>query len=159
VFLSIAREKYGIESRDEIRQKLTWEQYRDLHVEAARRIRDMAEKSIVVLDTHALVALPTGFMPGFPFFVLKELPVSAWVLIEASAEEIRSRRARDAGARERGEGLEANIELHQSLNRMAAVAYAVIAGGTVYIIKNREGKADEAARELAEVIKKCSGSS
>ena len=157
IFLRIARERFGIENRDEIRERLTWREYRELHEPAADELRRMAERGTVVVDTHALVALPTGFMPGFPLFVLQRLPVCAWVLVEADPAEIAGRRARDSGERERGKGLEANIALHQEMNRVAAVVYSVIAGGSVYIVKNREGKADEASRELAEVIKLCGG--
>ncbi len=155
IFLDVARERYGIESRDEIRKRLSWEEYKELHKEAAKRIVEMGKNELVVLDTHALVVLPTGFMPGFPRFVLEMLPVSAWVLVEASPEEIAGRRARDAGERERGGGLEEEVALHQELNRVAAIVYATIAGGSVYIIMNREGMAEEAAKELAEVLKRC----
>lgn len=155
VFLEVARELLGIECRDDIRRTLLWDEYRELHREVARRIAGMGREGLVVLDTHALVALPTGFMPGFPLFVLEALPVSVWVLVEAPPEEIARRRERDAGERKRGGGLEEEIALHQELNRVAAVVYATIAGGSVYIIKNREGRAEEASKELAEVLKKC----
>lgn len=155
IFLEVARERYGIRSRDEIRRKLSWEEYKELHKEAAKRIAEMGKKGLVVLDTHALVALPTGFMPGFPRFVLEILPVSAWVLVEASPEEIAGRRARDAEERERGGGLEEEIALHQELNRVAAIVYATLAGGSVYIVRNKEGRAEEASKELAEVLKGC----
>ena len=150
VFLSVARKLYGIEERDEIRKRLTASQYENLHREAAKVIKKMAKEPII-LDTHALVALKTGFMPGFPYFVLQDLPISLFVIVEADPEEIRKRRERDN--RKRGGGPEDEISLHQELNRMAVITYAVLKGASVYIIKNEEGKQEEAGKELAEVLK------
>ncbi len=151
VFLEVAKELYGIENRDEIRRRLTADQYRVLHEKASDRIKEMAKEPLI-LDTHAMIALETGFMPGFPKFVLQKLPISLFVIIEADPEEIAGRRARDP--RNRGGGLEGLVDLHQELNRMAVVNYAIEKGASVYIIKNREGKQEEAGKELAEVLKK-----
>ena len=110
VFLEVAKELYGIENRDEIRRKLTADQYRVLHEKASEKIKEMAREPLI-LDTHALIALETGFMPGFPKFVLEKLPISLFVIIEADPEEIARRRARDP--RNRGGGLEELVDLHQ----------------------------------------------
>ncbi len=151
VFLEVAGELYGITNRDEIREKLTADQYRILHKRASEKIAEMAKEPLL-LDTHALISLETGFMPGFPFFVLERLPISLFVIIEADPEEVEGRRRRDA--RERGMGLEHDVALHQLLNRMAVVTYAVLKGASVYIIHNKEGEAERAGEELAEVLRK-----
>ncbi|NPA86849.1 MAG: adenylate kinase [Candidatus Diapherotrites archaeon] len=150
VFLEVARKKYGIEDRDELRRRLTAEEYKELHREAAKKVLEMAREPIV-LDTHALVVVKTGFMPGFPKFVLDMLPISLIVIIEASPEEVLARRKRDA--RRRGGGLEDNVSLHQELNRAAAVHYAIEKGASVYIIHNKEGEQARSGRELAEVLR------
>jgi len=59
VFLQVAKDLYNIEDRDEIRKKLTADQYRKLHEEASTRVKAMA-KEPVILDTHALIALKTS---------------------------------------------------------------------------------------------------
>ena len=151
VFLQVAQDLYGIKNRDEIRERLTADQYRRLHEEASERIKELAKEPII-LDTHALIALETGFMPGFPSFVLEKLPISLFVIVEADPEEVEARRRRDD--RIRGIGLESDVALHQELNRMAVISYAITKGASVYIIHNREGKLEEAGRELAEVLKK-----
>ncbi len=158
LFFELAKKLYGIEHRDEMRRKLSIHDYRRLHRAVAERIREVDYQDItrpVVVDTHFMIATPTGFYPGFPEYVIRHIPAVAWVLIEADPEEIRKRRERDAGVRQRGGGIEDDIWTHQDLNRSAATLYAYLTNGTVYIIHNREGKLDEAARELAEVIRKC----
>ena len=151
VFLEVAKDLYGIKDRDELREKLTADQYRILHERASDRIKNLAKEPII-LDTHALIALETGFMPGFPKFVLEKLPISLFIIIEADPEEVASRRARDA--RQRGKGLEERVDLHQELNRVAVITYAIEKGASVYIIHNKEDEQEEAGKELAEVLKK-----
>ena len=38
------------------------------------------------------------------------------------------------------------------MNRIAAMSYAVITNATVKIVKNRQGKIEEAAREIAKAL-------
>ncbi len=151
-FVKAAKELYGIEDRDEIRKKLTADQYKALHERASDMVKEVAREPII-LDTHALIALETGYMPGFPKFVLEKLPISLFIVVEADPEEIRGRRERDRGRR-RGSGPEADVETHQMLNRVAVVSYAIEKGSSVFIVKNEEGKAEEAGRKVAEVLKK-----
>lgn len=158
LFFELAQKLYGIEHRDEMRRKLSIHEYRKLHRAVAARIREIDYQDImkpVVVDTHFMIATPVGFYPGFPEYVIRHIPAVAWVLIEADPEEIRARRQKDEGVRKRGGGIEDDVWIHQDLNRSAAVLYAYLTNGTVYIIHNRQGRLDEAARELAEVIRKC----
>jgi adenylate kinase len=151
LFFEAAKEVYGINERDEIRRKLTADQYRILHEKASDRLLELAKKPIV-LDTHALIAVKTGFMPGFPKFVLQKLPISLFIIVEADPREIAERRTLDKG-RKRGGDLESDIETHQLLNRAAVVNYAIEKGASVYIVKNKEGKVEEVGRKVAEVLR------
>lgn len=158
LFLDVAREAYGIGHRDDMRRKLSIHDYRKLHKAVADRIREIDYADVntpVVVDSHFMVATPTGFYPGFPDYVLKHLPAVAWVIVEADLEEIRARRLKDADLRRRGGKIEDDVWTHQDLNRSAAVLYAYLTNGTVYIVHNRQGKLDVAAEELAEVIQGC----
>ncbi len=158
IFFRIAKERYGIEHRDDMRRRLSIHEYRDLHRLVAEEIHriDMRDLSKpVVVDTHFTIATPVGFYPGFPSYVIEKIPAVAWVLIEGEPEEIRARREKDAGIRRRGGGIEDDIWTHQDLNRSAALLYAYRTNGAVYIIHNRQGRLEDAARELAEVIRNC----
>ncbi len=148
VFFELAKKLHNIEDRDKIREILDEESYLELHRIASKEVLQMDKP--MLLDTHATIATPIGFMPGFPEFVLEELPISLIVIVEADPEEIRSRRDRDP--RRRGIGVESDVELHQSLNRIVSMVYSVKKGCPVYIIKNREGKLEDAKAELREVL-------
>ncbi len=158
LFFQLARERYGIEHRDDMRRKLSIHEYRELHRAVADRIREIDYRDIrkpLVVDTHFMIATPVGFYPGFPEYIIRSIPAVAWVLIEAEPEEIRARREQDAAIRKRGGGIEDDIWTHQDLNRSAAVLYAYLTNGAVYIIHNRQGHVDDAAKELAQVIRSC----
>jgi adenylate kinase len=64
VMFEIARERYNIASRDEMRKVIPVEEYRAIQVEAAERIGRMEGK--VLVDTHALIKTPVGYYPGLP---------------------------------------------------------------------------------------------
>jgi len=138
----------GIENRDKMR-KMPQEKQREWQVKAAEKIAKMEN---VIIDTHSTIKTPYGYMPGLPYSILKIIKPDRIVLVEAEAEEILARRKKDEEIRERdAEGVE-EIETHQMMNRMAAMTYAVMAGATVKIVKNRQGKLEEAAREIASVF-------
>lgn len=158
LFFELARQFYGVEHRDDMRRCLSIHDYRRLHRAVAERVREIDYRDLerpVVVDTHFMIATPTGFYPGFPEYVVRHIPAVAWVLVEADPRDVRVRRQKDADLRKRGGGIEEDIWTHQDLNRSAAVLYAYLTNGTVYIVHNRQGKLEEAARELAGVIERC----
>ncbi|MCD6447447.1 MAG: adenylate kinase [Thermoplasmata archaeon] len=144
VMFEMAKE-YGINNRDEMR-RLPYEKQRELQIKAAKKI---AEKENVIIDTHCTIKTPYGYLPGLPYDVLQILQPKRIILIEALPEEIEARRKKDAEVRQRDvEGRE-EIEMHQMMNRIAAMSYATLTNATVKIVKNREGRLQEAAKELA----------
>jgi len=149
--LEIALEKGVVKDRDEIR-KLEPEVQKDIQRMSARRIAEKARSRSVIVDTHAMIKTPKGYLPGLPIWVLEELMPSSVVIVEADAEEIAGRRSSD---RTRARDMEASQEIqeHQQLNKAAAVAYSVLTGATVAVVENPEGGLDKAARTLAEVLR------
>lgn len=148
VMFEMAKQE-GIENRDEMR-KLPYEKQRELQLKAAKKI---AEKDDIIIDTHCTIKTPYGYLPGLPYDVLQILQPKRIILIEAEPEEIEARRKKDEGIRKRDEESREEIELHQMMNRVAAMSYAVITNATVKIVKNRQGKIEEAAREIAKALK------
>ncbi len=147
VMFEMAKE-YGIKDRDEMR-KLPYEKQRELQIKAARKI---AEKEHVIIDTHCTIKTPYGYLPGLPYDVLQILKPKRIILVEASPEEIERRRKKDAEIRQRDVESIEEIEMHQMMNRIAAMSYATLTNATVKIIENREGKLAEAAKELAKAL-------
>ncbi|MBC7081495.1 MAG: adenylate kinase [Thermoplasmatales archaeon] len=148
VMFSIAKEKNLVKNRDEIR-KLPVEKQRKLQKEAARKI---AKKKDVIIDTHCTIKTKDGYMPGLPYEILSIIKPDFIVLVEADPKEIEKRRNKDKDIRGRDvESLE-EIELHQNINRMAAIAYAALINANVKIVKNEEGKVKECAEEIMKVF-------
>ncbi|WP_457619689.1 adenylate kinase [Methanopyrus sp.] len=153
VMLEIAKEEGLVEHRDEIR-KLPAEKQREIQRLAARRIAKMAEeKDGIIVDTHCTIKTPAGYLPGLPIWVLKELQPDVIILIEADPDEIMMRRMKDSEERQRDYDRAHEIEEHQRMNRMAAMAYAALTGATVKIIENHDDRLEEAVREFVETVR------
>ncbi|MCD6512353.1 MAG: adenylate kinase [Thermoplasmata archaeon] len=144
----IATAKNLVKHRDEMR-KLPFDVQREIQIEAARKISTMDN---VVVDTHATIKTPFGYLPGLPNDILSILKPKRIILVEADPEEILARRKKDAEIRARDAESAEEMEMHQLMNRIAAMSYAVLSGATVKIIKNGQGKLEEAAKELINAI-------
>ena len=146
----IASEKGLIKDRDELRKMPTARQ-RDVQRLAGEAIAEKAKTARVIVDTHTLIQTKNGFLIGLPEWVAKAIQPKTVVLVEADSEKIAGRRSSDE-TRIRDEQVIDEIETHQRMCRAAAVAVGTITGATVRVIKNREGKVEEAASELASTL-------
>lgn len=147
----IAKEKYNIKDRDEMRKKLSLKEYRELQLEAAQRIAKV--KGDVVIDTHLAIKTPRGYYPGLPTEVAKLLSPDVIVIIEMNSSIILERRLKDLRLKEpvvtrvgtvryprtkRDVENEEEIELHQLMNRYFSVVVANETRATVKIINLRD---------------------
>lgn len=147
VMFELAKE-YGVKNRDEMR-KLPYLKQREIQRRAAEKI---SEKKNVIVDTHCTIKTPYGYMPGLPYHILKILEPERIILIEANPDEIEKRREKDRDIRNRDAESIEEIKLHQLMNRISAMSYAVLTGATVKIIENRQGKLSEAVNELIKAL-------
>ncbi|MEM1513830.1 MAG: adenylate kinase [Candidatus Thermoplasmatota archaeon] len=148
VMFSIAKKKNLVNDRDEIR-KLPIDEQRKLQKEAAKFI---SKKKNVIIDTHCTIKTRDGYMPGLPYEIISIIKPDFIILIEADAREIEKRRNKDKDIRERDKESLEEIEMHQNINRMAAIAYATLVNANVKIIKNEEGRAKDCAEEIMKVF-------
>ncbi|NJE84964.1 adenylate kinase [Thermococcus sp. CX2] len=140
-----------VKHRDEMR-KLNPNVQKDLQMKAARRIVEMAKTEPILIDTHATIRTPVGYLLGFPKEVIEVINPNFIVIIEATPSEILGRRLRDL-KRDRDVETEEQIQRHQDLNRAAAVSYAMHSNALIKIIENHEDKGlEEAVHELVEVL-------
>lgn len=149
LMFEIAKEKFKIENRDQIRT-LTAKQQKTVQAEVGKRLAK--EKGKVILDTHCSVLNPQkGFyLPGLPYSLLKGLSVDMLVLITGDIDEIAARRSNDQ-TRTRVANKD-EIMAHDQHNRMLIAAYSALSGAPVKIIVNRNGKAEEAVKELGAIL-------
>ena len=140
--------KEGIKDRDGMR-KLPYEKQRELQRKAAEEI---AKKDNVIVDTHCTIKTPYGYLPGLPYDVLQILKPERIILIEADVEEILQRRKKDEEIRQRDKESKEEMEEHQLMNRISGMSYAVLTNATLKIVKNRQGKVEEAAEEIIKAL-------
>jgi adenylate kinase len=149
MMLDIAKQKFGIKDRDEIR-KLTADQQKEVQAEVGRKLSVENGKSI--LDTHCSILNPAkGFyLPGLPFELLKNLKVDMLVLVTGDVDEIAKRRANDPTRTRAVDPKE--IFDHDQHNRMLLASYSALSGAPCKIILNRNGKLEEAVAQMAALM-------
>jgi len=137
--------------RDEMR-KLNPDLQKRLQMKVAEKIVEIAQNEPVLIDTHATIRTPVGYLLGFPKEVIEVINPNFIVIIEATPSEILGRRLRDL-KRDRDVETEEQIQRHQDLNRAAAVSYAMHSNALIKVIENYEDKGlEEAVHELVEVL-------
>jgi adenylate kinase len=154
MMLKSAKNMGLVEHRDEMRA-LPVEKQREIQKGAAVEIRTIADDKNVILDTHATIETPRGYIPGMPEWVLRELQPDVIVVLESRPQDINGFRKKDLGndfRRREVDNLE-GIERHQSVNRSIAMAYSVLTGTPVKVIWKPEGSLPQAAETLLEVLK------
>jgi len=149
--LNIAQEEGLVEHRDALR-KLSPDIQKKVQKNAAKSIREKAEETNIIVDTHCTIKTPSGFLPGLPKWVLDELQPDVFVLIEADGDEILLRRITDETRKRDMEKLK-DIELHQEMNRAVSMAYAALTGATVKIIENHDNLLEKSVEEMVNTLK------
>lgn len=150
IMFEVARERGLVERRDELR-KLPGEKQQEIQMIACDKIAKRRESVNLIIDTHCTIKTPSGYLPGLPEYVLRELKPDQFVLIEANPDEIFKRRSKDK-TRERDVEDKTSIEEHQFMNRAMSMAYACLTGASVKIIKNHDGALNKAAAEFFALI-------
>lgn len=126
---------------------------RDLYLlqrRAGEFIASKARSNAVLVSTHFAVATAHGFLPGLRPEVLDDIDPTRLVLVEAAPETIADRREAVDYREYREQGVR-SIDLHQDLDRAAAMHHAVTAGCPVRLVEN-EGAPEDAAATLRTVV-------
>ena len=121
-----------------------------LQQRAARKIAQIPGN--ILIDTHASVKTPEGYLAGLPEWVLREIMPDLIVLVETDDDQILMRRLSDDTRSRDKEGSKA-IEEHQQFNRAIAASYAMLTGCTIKIITNADFLLDRAAEDMASVLR------
>ncbi|AOV95261.1 hypothetical protein AQV86_05075 [Nanohaloarchaea archaeon SG9] len=144
-----AKDRGLVEHRDEMKD-LDVETYKDIQKKAAESIVEDSEDGNVIVDTHATIKSPFGYIPGLPKWTIENLMPDKLVMLTADSEAI-FKRSQEGGRDREHESVE-DIEEYQEVAREMAATGSVLTGAYLQIIENREGKADEAAEKLVETL-------
>lgn len=106
----------------------------------------------VLVDTHASVKTPKGYLAGLPEWVLEALQPDLFVLIETDEDQILGRRLGDP-TRVRDMDSYRALASHQSFNRAIAAAYAMKTGCTVAMVTNADHLLEKAVDDLAALLR------
>ena len=148
--LDLALEQGLVDSRDEIKE-ISAEEQKDIQKKAAESIVEDSQDGNVIVDTHAAIQTPHGFLPGLPKWTVENLQPEHIVILDAESEEIYDRSTSDGGRNREHESVE-GIELYRTVAREMAAAGSVLTGAYLKTIENEAGKAQEAAQELVSVL-------
>jgi adenylate kinase len=137
---------------DELR-KLPTETQLNLQKNAGKALGELGKKKNIVIDTHAMIKTPKGYFAGLPIWVLENLKPNFLILVEVKADTIAKRRAEDP-LRVRDQDITVEgIQEHLDMCRAAGASYSAITGCFVKIVENKQNAANEAAKEIAELVK------
>jgi adenylate kinase len=131
---------------------------RKLDRDGQKRLQQLAAHAMaqvpgyVLIDTHASVKTPNGYLPGLPEWVLRELMPDTIILVETDEDQILMRRLSDETRTRDREGSRAIAE-HQQFNRAIAAAYAMITGCTIQIVVNADHLLDQATETMAATLR------
>lgn len=134
------------------------DQMRKLDRSVQKRLQKLAAEKMaavegnIIIDTHASVKTPAGYMPGLPEWVLTALMPDTIVLVETDDDQILIRRLSDASRIRDMEGA-GSIREHQQMNRSFAASYAMLTGCTVAIVTNADHLLEQGVFALVDVLR------
>ena len=154
IMFELAKEKYNINNRDEIRKKLTFEQQKEIQKEAIKRIKEMEKESDIILDTHLVIESYEGYITGMFREYAEILRPDGIVVIISDPDKIFVRRLKDIQIRGRDIENLKRIEIQQNLTIYFTTIFMFEYGTIVEVINNEEGLLEEAAKKFAEFLNK-----
>lgn len=150
----IMREQGLVERRDQMRQLPINKQAPVQKVVADRVAQIAGEKEDILIETHAALKTPYGFWPGFNFDTLRKIMPDMFIAMEAPAEKILERREKDKTRTRKDDKDTEEVKESLEITRTMARSYAIMTGGTVIFVENKEGDLDYAVDHITEFIEK-----
>ena len=154
IIFELAKEKYNINNRDEIRKKLTFEQQKEIQKEAIKRIKEMEKENDIILDTHLIIESYEGYIPGMLREYAEILRPDGIAVIISDPDKIFVRRLKDIQIRGRDIENLKRIEIQQNLTIYFTTIFMFEYSTIIEVINNEEGLLEESAKKFAEFLNK-----
>ena len=146
--LNVALSGKLAEDRDRI-NSLPSTTHRKIQEEVVKQLNDSPR---TILDTHAILKHDPGYIAGITPDLLKKVKIEGFVFIDASSEELLSRRSRDK-TRTRSMPTKEQIDDDRFLCKTLICGWVSQTGAPFYFIHNKEGDLDSAVGEMRKIAK------
>lgn len=140
------------------------DELRELSLEKQNRVKKLVVGQIIqeaktsqgdlLIETHAAIKTPQGFMPGMDMRTIQELDPDVFIVIQAKPEIVFQRRLLDESRQRKDDLTIEEVNESLSVTRQMAQTYAVLASGTVFFVENKEDQLEYAIEKLEELIVK-----
>ena len=136
--------------RDKARRELSYADFQEIQEKTAIKISDMLKEKNIIVTSHAVMYRDSGFMPGFPKWVLDVLKPGMIAVIWSKPEDITKRKERDESEGASAErtrdkfGLKVVFD-EQEYSKNISFAYSMYSGACIKFIENPEGAPEKAA--------------
>jgi adenylate kinase len=140
----------AVKNRDEMR-RLPVAQQRRLQEMAAKRIAEMKDSDVVIIDTHLFISTAEGYYPGLPMRLLTIMNPTNLIMVAADPSQIADRRRNDP-TRQRDSASPEAIKGDLDISKMMIASCSILTGAPFAIVYNDDGKVDEAAFAIASML-------
>ena len=149
--LETAKNEGLVGNRDELKE-MSPEENKRIQKKAAKEIVEESEEEDIIVETHAAIQTPFGYIPGLPQWTVENLEPEKIIMLTASPKAIWERTKED-DSRDREHQEVDQIGEYQKVAREMASTCAVITGAYLRIIENKDGKAERSAEKLLKTLR------
>ncbi|OYT33741.1 MAG: adenylate kinase [Candidatus Aenigmarchaeota archaeon ex4484_52] len=151
LMFEILKTKKLVKTRDEMR-KLNEKIQSNAQKQTAEKIKKLAKKQNIIIDTHCSIQTKNSYLIGLPENILKILNPDQIILVESSPKEIFDRRAKDETRVRDNDSVE-KINFQQEINRTIALSFCVLTKALFCIVENKTGHLMKSSNDLMELLK------
>lgn len=150
VMLEEATKKLGSITRDELRT-LSIENQRYFQELAARKIAQINNDGLIIVDTHLIINTVNGYYPGLPMILLEGLKPNYLIMLTADPREIINRRKKD-NTRNRDIVSTKDVENELQISLMMVVSSSVLTGSPFFIVENNDNMIDSTTSNIIKAL-------
>jgi adenylate kinase len=150
VMLEEATKMLGSITRDELRT-LSIENQRYFQELAARKISQINNDGLIIVDTHLIINTVNGYYPGLPMSLLEGLKPTYLVMLTADPREIINRRKKD-NTRNRDIVSTKDVENELQISLMMVVSSSVLTGSPFFIVENNDNMIDSTTSNIIKAL-------
>lgn len=149
--------------KDQEQIKLAKDEIRHLNLKVQKRLQHAVAnaykllingdgKTNYIIETHAALKTKQGYLPGLPKDFLESVDPDVYVIIEANADEIFVRRLLDKERKREHDKTTKDVQTNLDTTRYFASTFAAVSHSPLFIVENKEKRADDAAQEIVDVL-------